>query len=173
MISLRLFFSHSIPLARSRTRYLPRGPTNFTGLDSILENIATRMTNLIRSQSQDDLVAGTLLHQQTTVQVQWGYLIAPIIFMVLCLLFFGATVVYQRTSSTKTKTWKSSSLVVLHALGPEAQRELGGMSKSSVLREQAERTAVRLDKAEDTGWRLREVGLGVELKVVGGSDRDP
>lgn len=129
--------------------------TTQAGLKIIVENVAMSMTNQIRNQTESSVFRGTVSHQQTVVQVQWGYIAAPIVFLILCLLFFAATVIYQRTASTRTKTWKSSSLAVLHALGPEMQGELGGMKTSSALSEQAEEHCARLVHSGNTGWRLK------------------
>lgn len=130
--------------------------TTQAGLSIILENIATTMTNQIRARAlEGGQVTGTLSQQRTVVQVQWGYIVAPIVFMIFCLLFFAATLIYQCNAPTRTKTWKSSSLAVLHALAPEMQGALGGMRNSSALKEKAKGTYARLDHVGNTGWRLK------------------
>ena len=166
-----LFQSFDPPDAGNKTAMDPT--VQLGGLNFILDNIAVSMTNYIRANAQNDLVLGTLLLQgQTTVRVQWGYLVAPIVFMILCLLFFATTIVYQRSRSVRVKNWKSSSLAVLHALGPEIHRELGGMSKASVLKEEAERTAVKLVRQEGSeGWRLRDAEEREGKGEAGAGDR--
>lgn len=130
--------------------------TTQAGLNIILENVATTMTNQIRARALDGgPVTGTLFRQRTMFQVQLGYMVAPIVFMILSFLFFAATLIYQRSPPTRTKTWKSSSLAVLHALAPEMQGALGGMKNSSALKEQAKGTYAGLDHVGNTGWRLK------------------
>lgn len=150
-----LWMPFSQPSSQTATSANDGYETTQAGLNIILENIATSMTNQIRARTQDGLFRGTVSQQRTVVQVQWGYMVPPIVFMILCVFFFAATLIFQRTASTRTKTWKSSTLAVLHALGPEMQGALGGIRTSSALMKQAEDHCAKLVHDGNTGWRLK------------------
>lgn len=121
----------------------------------VFENIATGVTSEIRVRTQDSLVKSTLLFQQAMiVQVQWGCVVVPIVFTILCLVFI-AMLICQCTASRRTKTWKFSTLVVLHALGAEKKSALCGMKTLSALKDQSKCTYARLENSGDRGWGLR------------------
>ena len=97
---------------------------------------------------------GIASSQESYVKVRWGYIAGPIAFMALSLVFFLISLLYQGLSKSKTSAWKTSTLAVLHSLGPEAQREFGGMREPAELGEQGEETWVRLDRDFADGARL-------------------
>ena len=97
---------------------------------------------------------GIASSQQSYVKVHWGYIAGPIAFMALSLVFFIVSLMYQGLSKNRTSAWKNSTLAVLHSLGPEEQREFGGMKEPAELSEQGEETWVRLEKDFPDGARL-------------------
>jgi hypothetical protein len=137
--------------------------TNRTGLEHILENVGTSMTNHIRMQPRPTLQPGTLMREQVVVEVRWAYVTAPILFTVLSIGFFSATLIYQQVVWTRApaKHWKLSSLAVLHALKPDIHQAMGGLTSTSVLNQQAGKTHVRLEDCGPDGWRLGEVNPGL------------
>jgi hypothetical protein len=157
------------PLHKLPTDGLPSDNTGKVVLDKLLGAMATSMTNQMRTKAQDQTFLGTVIRQRTVVRVQWGFLIAPIVFTVLCILFASATLVYQSVAGPKSMrlhVWKSSSLAVLHALEPDLQQRLSGMVHPSTLQQQAQRIMVELNVAgEEHGeWRLTGVNKEEELE---------
>ncbi|KAI0130352.1 hypothetical protein BJ170DRAFT_681805 [Xylariales sp. AK1849] len=133
---------------------LSSGTPPLDGLQNILDNIATGMTNELRSNVITDPFRGTLIRHITVVRVQWGYVVAPIVFMILCVLFFFGTLLYGSLASRRTDTWKSSIIPVLHVSGFDTKEVLGGMTSLSVMMDHAAGTTVRLVRQGSSGWRL-------------------
>lgn len=130
-----------------------RGTTQI-GLELIINNMATGMTNYVRSQGY--MVAnGTTYAQVIVVEIQWPWIAAHAVFVGLSLLLLVCAIVQQRLSSLKDAAWKSSSLAVLHALDPSLKQEPRGITNESQMGALAREQRVRLCLTEDDGWRLQ------------------
>ncbi|KAK3660689.1 hypothetical protein LTR56_000447 [Elasticomyces elasticus] len=139
--------------------------TNQTGLELLMNNVATSMTNYMRKQvsgygSQNNRFVpwanGTVLEQVTVVVIRWKWITAHAVFTALSMIFLAVTVICQRASPLKGSAWKSSSLAALHALDPVLQQELGGVTRQSQLAVQDEKRKVRLEWKSGDGWRLQD-----------------
>lgn len=169
------------------------------GLDRILNNIATGMTNVyvelpnllsfmllatlltirttnririnynststasIAQSSFDPIIQGTVIRQETFVEVKWGW-IAALIVLLFGSVFFVLAVIAQSIFGSRIDIWKSSSLPLLKALDTDADTEIrdkekdadtGGMVPLSQMEKWAERVSARLSSDRDgEGWKL-------------------
>lgn len=138
-------------------------------LQLILNNIATGMTNMIRSSynstsgaaadaSSHPAILGTADYQETFVEIQWGWIAAPIVLLVGSVFFVLAVIISSSGFGSRQKPaiWTSSSLPLLKALSAELhQQGVSGMSKLSAMEEWAKDVPVRLARDVDgEGWKL-------------------
>ncbi|KAJ4298082.1 hypothetical protein N0V90_005981 [Kalmusia sp. IMI 367209] len=137
--------------------------TDQTGLEHIINNIATSLTNRVRSVAwtsgpegyqYSPPARGTVYQQVLIVVIRWKWIAGHITFTTLSLAFLALTILNQHRSALNTKTWKSSGAAVLRALDPALQRELGGITSRSVMDAQDEAVMVRMVPTEEGGWRL-------------------
>ena len=88
-------------------------------LDSVTKtfaNISESLTNYIRQNGQannSDPAIGIVMHDQTCLRVQWGWLAFPTVMTLMTLIFFIATVVVTKPTADKAPVWKSSPLPLL------------------------------------------------------------
>jgi hypothetical protein len=130
------------------------------GLDAVLANTATSMTNYMRSGRDAKVVNGTAFVQQNKVRVRWAWIAAPIVFCAASLLFFVTVVVLCSLRRTiKPPLWKSSAVATLRCLDPDLHRELGGSPGPMSLSASVGKENVRLLR-DGEGWLLvRDKGL--------------
>ena len=92
------------------------------------------------------------------VQIQWGWIAAPIILLVVSVLFVLAAITQSLHfgSHQKPEVWKSSSLPLLKALSKELHQDgPSGMAALSAMNTWATDVPVRLSRDEDEdGWKL-------------------
>lgn len=126
---------------------------NYGGnLSMTLVDIATAMTNHIRSMDGHVNINGTSARIDTVVQVTWFWLIYLAAMVVLSLAFFVAAVVFA--SEKSRVVWKSSSLAVLMH-GPKGfdRAELGHRSIED-MGENAKGLWARLEMDDQGSLRL-------------------
>ncbi|KAI2624404.1 hypothetical protein GGR54DRAFT_575637 [Hypoxylon sp. NC1633] len=134
--------------------------TNQTGLELTVTNIATGMTNYVRSRGY--MVAnGTTFAQVIVVEIRWSWIAAHAAFVGLSLLLLACAMVQQQLSSIKVPAWKSSSLALLHAMDPSLKQEPRGITNESEMSALAQEQHVRLCLTENDGWRLQSVDRSV------------
>ncbi|KAH9896178.1 hypothetical protein F4778DRAFT_745371 [Xylariomycetidae sp. FL2044] len=129
--------------------------TNQTGLEHIVNNIATSITNYVRSQSRS-VATGTTLSQEIVVEIRWPWIAAHVVFVGLSLLLLVCAMVQQHLNGLRGAAWKSSSLAVLHALEPSLkQSSMGGITTEAEMSASAKEQLVRLRATDQDGWHLR------------------
>jgi hypothetical protein len=132
--------------------------TQKDGLELMINNVATGLTNYVRSTSWATNYAapvqGVVNEQVSIVVVRWKWITGHIIFAVLSITFLAVTLLHQHFSPIDAKPWKSSSAAVLHALDPALQQELRSILSQSAMFSQDGAVQVRLLPADDGGWRL-------------------
>ena len=105
--------------------------------------------------TSSDLVQGSANQLETFVEVQWGWIAAPVILLIGSVLFFLAAIL-SSSGRQKPEIWKSSSLPLLKALNKELHGEgFSGMRSTSTIEEWAQDVPVRLSRDVDGGgWKL-------------------
>lgn len=122
-----------------------------------IANLATSMTNDIRSQSNDSCgsVSGTAWVPESYVQVRWWWFSYPLIIATLSLIFLISSVI--ETARCKLMVWKSNNLIILF-LGrklvlDQTLRELSSNELSEV-NEQIQDIKTQLSQTDDRTWQL-------------------
>ena len=104
------------------------------------------------------MIQGTANKQVVFVQIQWGWLAAPIILSAVSTLFVLAAIIQSLRfgSHQKPEVWKSSSLPLLKALNKELHQDgSSGMTALSAMDTWAKDVPVRLSRdVDDGGWKL-------------------
>ncbi|KAF2148831.1 hypothetical protein K461DRAFT_297322 [Myriangium duriaei CBS 260.36] len=145
--------------------------TNETGLELLINNLATSLTNHFRTSciinDKVDQSLGTVLTHVTFTVIRWKWIAVLAGFTILSWLFLLATIAGQRFGTLRGSAWKSSSLAVLHALDPEIQRDLGGLDCHTKMFRRDEERKVRLVCVPGEGWRLLvEPSADVEMDTT-------
>ncbi|KAF3761181.1 hypothetical protein M406DRAFT_108428 [Cryphonectria parasitica EP155] len=128
--------------------------TNQTGLEFIINNMGTSMTNYIR-ENNAEVANGTSHSQEVLVKVRWKWFAAHASFIVLCLLLLSSTLIATRLSVLKSLAWKSSPSAVLHALSSNLQHASTGILTESESTPLDQAQLVYLCNVEGEGWRLQ------------------
>lgn len=132
-----------------------RVPRGFPRLGALLNNTATSMTNFLRQKTLRRK-NGIVYVQKVYVRISWGWLAAPIIFVVFALLFFIATLVYGRVRKMRgVPAWKSSLLAALQTPDADLHQLLGSKASKVPMFSQIQKLKVQLIKG-DGRWSLTE-----------------
>ncbi|KAI1818670.1 hypothetical protein GGS20DRAFT_198105 [Poronia punctata] len=120
----------------------------------IFDNVATSLTNWIRSSSNATLHQGTSLEWVTTVRVEWKYITVPLVSFIAGILFCLLTI--WETRRLGLPAWKTGMIATLtHSLDATTRDQLRYASMDGSLEKMVKATVVRL---EDTG-------SGLEMKA--------
>lgn len=113
-----------------------------TGIDMLMDDLAISMTVSFRSLMGEE-VKGISLSEQSFVRVEWGFIVVPMLAVVLTGIFLALTI--WRTNSTKSQLWKSSIIATLvHGLDDETREKLEEHDGLPLQREQAKNIKVQL-----------------------------
>jgi hypothetical protein len=119
-----------------------------------LERLATAVTNLIRSSSEDGSASGNGYAKEVRVQVQWAWLTFPLLLLVLSLVFLILTITRVPIAGGDVGIWKNSTMpILIYSLPKDAQQALvmsGALDTAS--KTKSKNTRIRL--ATKTGWRV-------------------
>jgi len=127
-----------------------------------LANIAHALTNAMRVSSGQQ-VQGEVHIEEAHIQVQWLWLIYPLVMLILGAIFLALTV--WRTRKSGVPSWRSSVLAVMeHGVNTSLYEEIGSSRLSGVDGDPAavvgKETVSDLEVwAEDISVRLRRRGL--------------
>ena len=138
------------------------------GLSAQLNNLAISMTNAYAPPNPDHILprANTALSLRTTsitpdswrgtmytpepyFDIQWAWLVVPILSVVLTFVFLLATIYQSRRHHIPA--WKSSQIAAMQSLSPEARKAVGDLGSAA----SAKDVIVRLEH-EDGKWQLVE-----------------
>jgi hypothetical protein len=116
------------------------------GLDTIMSNLAKHMNKeALRLNGSD--VHGTTFVTEVFVEVQWLWLILPIILVVSGTMFIAIVIIQNKTNGTTL--WKSSVLAFLYHGLHEVNKD--DSMTASVMEKKAEGLVVQLQESEDHG----------------------
>ena len=135
----------------------------FDRIDSIFHNISDAVTTYIRqagNSNNSSPAIGVTSHNQTCLQVRWGWLSLPAILVLATNFFFVAIILQTRPKGDRAQIWKSSPLAyIFHGLDQpdrfHGRRALEGISD---MEETARRIKVKLVTTEK-GARLVPVNV--------------
>ena len=139
------------------------GNVTLESIDSIFRNISDSLSTYIRQRGNSNHsapVVGIVSHDDTCLEVRWGWLALPAAVVVATVVFFAITLIVTRPTAGRVEVWKSSPLaLIFHGLQPE---KLGVVN--SPLREIRD-----MDRAaEGISVRLAPSETGVNLVAVDG-----
>jgi hypothetical protein len=138
------------------------GATEREGLQLIFDNVATSVTNYIRHINRNAVASaylpksasGTVWSQVTVVHIRWPWIAAHACFALFSVGLLVATMWCHKASPMRGQDpWKSLGIAILHALEPNLQKEMMGVTRMSELKSRSEGHLVRLEDGHD-GWRL-------------------
>jgi hypothetical protein len=116
------------------------------GLDTIMSNVAKHMNKeALRLNGSD--VHGTTFVTEVFVEVQWLWLILPIILVVSGTIFIAIVIIQNKKNGTSL--WKSSVLAFLYHGLHEVDKD--DSMTASVMEKKAEGLVVQLQESEDHG----------------------
>lgn len=155
------FYSSDVAEAILATLTNALTPDRVSKMSELNDNIATGLTNIIRTRSgalnlseQSPWAIGTAYESQTYVHVRWGWLAFPVTILLLSLSFLVATA-YESTGR-RIRAWKSNVLpTLLHGFEDESRNGMGFADSMEDMRYIAKNVRVELDVGKE-GWRLKE-----------------
>ncbi|KAL8666618.1 MAG: hypothetical protein Q9168_007445 [Polycauliona sp. 1 TL-2023] len=117
-----------------------------SGLSKKLDTLAVSMSNALRTSTDvPDVVKGTSSSFQVYIEIEWTWMIVPIITVILSLVFLLLTIYSSRQS--RIPAWKSSLLAVLFGLGSDTRSGLGVLGPPKEMEAKAKDKNVRLESA--------------------------
>lgn len=158
-VTLGAYLTQLFTSGYESNQYLFRGPggARLTGLVSpgvgrvlfesknltlTMQNVATSMTEYMRTSANSTTVTGQARVSKTFIHVNWGWLALPIALMVLTLVLL--IVVILLTHRTKVTPWKSSALAMLFHDLDGWDRDSLGMRNHHLLHDSAKGMKARL-----------------------------
>ena len=103
-------------------------------------------------------ILGVVYQQETFIEIQWGWIAAPLILLIGSVTFVIAAIISSSGFGLRQKpeAWKSSILPILKALSAELHQEgLSGTRTLSAMENWAQDVPVRLSRDVDgSGWKL-------------------
>lgn len=125
---------------------------------SIRTNYKNASTITKSKDNTHPLITGTPWVQETYVNVQWGWIAAPIGLLVGSVLFVLGVIISSLSCDRRQRpgVWKSSNLPLLKALDGDLYHEgPSGMTSPRSMKEWAKEVPVRLTRdADGDGWKL-------------------
>jgi hypothetical protein len=122
-----------------------------------MERMATAITNVIRSTSNSERVAGQAYNLETYVAVHWAWLAFPLVMLAFSLVFLVATIIEtSKGPNEKVEIYKNSAMPSLIYSLPEDMRHNIAVSSTwpSKISGGSKRVKIRL--MPDKGWRTSE-----------------
>lgn len=111
-------------------------PFLYNDLTTQLDNMATAMTNRIRSEATTtDMIQGSAYRKETLIDVRWAWLSLPLGLLLLTLVFLVTTILKATVEQDKIGLFKNSAIVTLiYGLPDEMMKQLTGQSGSQTRR---------------------------------------
>lgn len=133
-----------------------------------MNNVATSVSNYMRSLSKDNVIGQSLSHE-TYICVKWAWITFPAVLVLGGVLLLLLAIV--ETSKKGVEVWKYSCLPLLfHSVGDESARRVEDMGKRQMvtveeMEDEAKRMRVRLGREEDgRGWSLQRQWRDREMR---------
>lgn len=125
-----------------------------SGLDMLMNDLATSLTVAFRSLWGQEAVNGTTLSSESFVHVRWGFLTAPLLAVLLTTAFLTG-IVYMSWSHD-AKLWKTSVLALLfYGLDDDAREKVEDMDNFEAMRRGAVNLKVKLEDRAGANVLLR------------------
>lgn len=146
------------------------GNISFDRVNSIFQNISDAMTTYIRQNGQDNHsnpALGLVMHDETCLEVRWGWLALPAVLVLGTIVFFAAMVIETRPTGGRAHIWKSSPLaLIFHGLDePNSLQTTRVLEENDDMEQRAKEIIVRL---ANTGGGLNLVASSnMEKRVEG------
>jgi len=120
-------------------------------LSRIMAEVATSFSTYLRSlPAPNNRAVGTAWKMETFIHVRWGWLILPILVVLMGVVFLLSAIIRTR----RLAVWKSSILAILfHGLGDHPKRPAQGLVEMD---DAAKDIRVRLKLTREGGWGLVE-----------------
>jgi hypothetical protein len=120
-------------------------------LSSVMAEVATSFSTYLRSlPGPNNRAIGTAWKMETFIHVRWGWLILPILVVLMGVAFLLSAIIRTR----RLAVWKSSILAILfHGLGEQHTRQAQGLIE---MEGTAKGIRVRLKRTREGGWGLVE-----------------
>ncbi|KAF2877161.1 hypothetical protein BDV95DRAFT_140700 [Massariosphaeria phaeospora] len=136
------------------TRNLTRNPWLFDNVTKHMDNLATAMTNVIRSSpSNTKMITGPAYDKESFVDVRWGWLSLPLGLLGLTFLFLIATVIRSSMEQDQVGVWKTSAIAtLLYGLPDAMQKKMTASQGMGTPRAKAKE--VRVKWLPRAGWRF-------------------
>ncbi|OAA57147.1 hypothetical protein LEL_10937 [Akanthomyces lecanii RCEF 1005] len=143
-------------------------------LARIMDNVAISMTNTIRSPG-DTVATGSAYVPVSFIKVNWGLIIAPVAFTILCLVFLLGVVMSGRSrhGDLKPPVWRSGMMASLRGLDPQLHRTFGGMMAADAMDEAAQNVYVHLSRDGNVWWlQIDAAKSGKGLPMLSDAEHD-
>lgn len=125
-----------------------------SGLDMLMNDLATSLTVAFRSLWGQEAVNGTTLSQETFVHVRWGFMTAPLLAVLLTTAFL--TGIIYMSWSPGADLWKTSVLGLLfHGLDEYTREKFEESDRFEAQRALASNVKTRLEQRTGDGLLLR------------------
>ncbi|EFW15362.1 conserved hypothetical protein [Coccidioides posadasii str. Silveira] len=123
-----------------------------TAVSNIMRNIASSMTNNIRTYGDGDFAMGSSLSAEVFVSVQWEWLTLPLALIGLSLIVLVSPIVKARRLGAKV--WKSSSLAILLGFNVDTRKRMPDLDHKDILDNSTEGVVVSLEDSGDHTWSI-------------------
>ena len=122
------------------------GAVTFESLNSTFRNISESITTYLRQScdiNHSDPAIGSVMHDETCLQVRWVWLAFPSALVFATVLFFIVTVITTRPAKDGAQIWKSSPLALLlhglkepnhHNVTYEGVQEMERIAENTIVR---------------------------------------
>ncbi|TPX21344.1 hypothetical protein DIZ76_015300 [Coccidioides immitis] len=121
-------------------------------VSNIMRNIASSMTNNIRTYGDGDFAMGSSLSAEVFVSVQWEWLTLPLALIGLSLIVLVSTLAKARHLGAKV--WKSSSLAILLGFNVDTRKRMPDLDHKDILDNSTEGVVVSLEDSGDHTWSI-------------------
>ena len=141
------------------------GNVTFESLNSTFQNISESLTTYIRqfgNANHSEPAVGSVMHDETCLQVRWAWLTFPAALVLATVLFFIVTVIATRPTGENAHIWKFSPLaLLLHGLAEPTNHRNASYEGVREMERIARNTTVRLATTE-RGTNLVAVSREIE-----------
>jgi hypothetical protein len=118
-----------------------------------MERLAEAMTNVVRSASSNEMLAGESFSKETYVDVRWEWLTLPLGLLGLSFVFLTATIFKSSIEKEQVGVLKNSAiLTLLYGVSDEIRGKLTRSSSTGTPRHKAKELKVKLNP--NMGWRV-------------------
>jgi len=126
-----------------------QAPNNIT---QHMDRLATAMTNVLRSATSREMLAGEAFQIEVYVQIRWEWMTFPLLLLLLSLLFLVSTII-KTSGDGATGMWKTSAMpTLIYSLPKETQGQFASSSTWSSGKGAPRKTRIKL--LPNLGWRV-------------------